>query len=417
VSLTADVLSAAICGHFLSNPPKIIGVAVSGGSDSLAVLLVLADWAAARGVGLRAVTVDHGLRDGSAGEAAWVGEICDGLGVAHDVLRWQGWDGSGNKADAARRARYDLIADWALQHGITQVALGHTMDDSAENLVMRLAREAGVDGLAEMAVRRKMGAVTLVRPALRIGREDLRDELRRRGQEWIDDPSNDDAASERVRVRQALAVLAPLGVSAESLAQVAQNMGAAREALNWYAFLAAREVARIDSGDVVILRKGWRALQPEIARRVLAQALVWVSRAEYPPRRRALALAIEAIRQGEGITLHGCQIVTGKGDIRVFRELSAVAALRSGPEVAWDGRWQMRGPWAEGVTVAALGKDALSDIPNWRETGRPAAALAASPAIWRDDFLVAAPLAGLSNGWQAELPGGGEDFFAAFLAT
>ena len=106
-----------------------LGVAVSGGSDSLALLHVLADRAQEGGPELAGVTVDHGLRPEAAAEAAMVARVCAGLGVSHDTLRWQGWDGKGNLPDRARRARYGLIGDWARARGIAAVALGHTLAD------------------------------------------------------------------------------------------------------------------------------------------------------------------------------------------------------------------------------------------------------------------------------------------------
>ncbi|MGL5009349.1 MAG: tRNA lysidine(34) synthetase, partial [Paracoccaceae bacterium] len=109
----------------------MIGVAVSGGSDSLAALLLLV----AAGQRVRAVTVDHGLRAEAADEAAFVGRICAGLGVGHDVVVWAHEAVGGNLMDQARRARYALLADWAQRAGIGQVVLGHTADDPAETFL------------------------------------------------------------------------------------------------------------------------------------------------------------------------------------------------------------------------------------------------------------------------------------------
>ena len=118
-----------IAAAFPPSPPQRLGVAVSGGGDSVALLHLLADWARESGTELRAVTVDHGLRPEAATEAADVARACAALGVGHDILRWSGWDGRGNLPDQARRARYRLMADWAQAHGIADVALGHTADD------------------------------------------------------------------------------------------------------------------------------------------------------------------------------------------------------------------------------------------------------------------------------------------------
>ena len=141
--------AAAALAAALDPPPPALGVAVSGGSESTALLIHLHDWAGPRGVALHAVTIDHGLRPEAAAEAAGVAALCARLAVPHDTLPWR-WDGRGNLPDAARRGRQALISDWAAARGIADVALGHTADDQAETLLMRLGRGSGVDGLAAM---------------------------------------------------------------------------------------------------------------------------------------------------------------------------------------------------------------------------------------------------------------------------
>ena len=145
----AAALAAAQTDHTIDN----LVVAVSGGGDSMALLHVAQAWGRAQGKAVSALTVDHGLRDEAATEAARVAEICADFGVAHRTLDWPDWDGQGNLSAAARAARYDLIGQWAARHGLAGVALGHTADDVAETLLMRMARRAGVDGLAATATR------------------------------------------------------------------------------------------------------------------------------------------------------------------------------------------------------------------------------------------------------------------------
>ena len=225
------------------------------------------------GTELLAVSVDHGLRAGTASELALAADLCARLGLSHTVLSWTGWNGAGNLQDQARQARYQLMADWARSEKIAVLALGHTADDQAETVLMRMRRSAGVNGLSAMAPRRTAYGLTLMRPALGLGRSALRDYLRGVGERWAEDPSNDDQNFERVRVRAALPHLEAIGITAETLSQIAQNMASAREALDWYSFLAARDLARIDGGDVVFDLKPFRALPMETGRRLLVRAL------------------------------------------------------------------------------------------------------------------------------------------------
>lgn len=397
-------------------PPDPLGVAVSGGSDSLGLLALLSDWRAAGGPELRAVTVDHKLRPEAAEEAGQVARLCRDWGIPHATLDWTGWDGTGNLPDQARRARYRLMAEWAAAHRIACITLAHTLDDQAETFLMRLGRAAGVDGLAAMAPHWHQGGVRFARPALELRREELREVLRQRGLSWVEDPSNADPAYDRVRARQALKALAPLGIEATALATVARNLADVRDTLYTYVARAAREFARLDGGDVVFDRAGLAALPPEIARRLLQEALMWIGGADYPPRGAAMARLLGSIEAGRGLTLHGCRLIVRPDTLRLTREEQAVAGHRVPAGAVWDGRWRLTGPDMDGATVAALGEAGLKCCPDRRKIARPAASLRVSPAVWREKTLVAAPLAGMENGWRADLVVRENHDFAALLS-
>ena len=411
------LLRDRIAGHFLPSPPARLGVAVSGGSDSLAMMYLLRDWAEAGGPRLHAVTVDHGLRPESAEEARMVAEHAAQLGISHDCLLWEGWDGHGNLPDQARRARYRLLANWAGERAINHVVVAHTANDQAETFLMRLAREAGVDGLSAMTAERRHGRVTFCRPALRVTREELRDVLRSRGVDWIDDPTNDDDTYERVRARKVLDALSPLGVSAGSLSVVAHHMSEVRNTLYWYVFLAARELVSFEAGDMLIERKKFRTLQREVSRRLMQSALKWINNAEYGPRGRAMELLMEALRGGNSMTLQGCRVIVEPHQFRIAREYNAVAAQRVDIGEIWDARWQLTGVVVPGhLEVGALGPGGLQQCPDWRAVGLPEVSQLSGPAVWRGDELIAAPLAGRGNGWQIDLVRDEEEYFASLLS-
>jgi len=396
-------------------PGRRIGVAVSGGGDSMALLHLLAGICAQTGAELCAATVDHGLRPEAADEAAFVARACAALGIAHTRLHWSGWHGAGNLQAEARAARYRLLAGWARENALDCVALGHTRDDIAETFLMRLARQAGVDGLAAMRARISRDGACFVRPLLGASRDDLRGYLTRHGLTWCDDPSNDDRAYDRVRARAALQALAPLGLGAEALAGVASNIAAASQSLKAQARARASEIAQTKAGAVVFDAEALAGTDPELSRRLLVGALKWVSGADYAPRRAAVAELEAALAAGKRHTLNGCLVHSHRGATWVQREPAALAGVTAPLGALWDGRWRLSGPGGAGLELRALG-DGLSACPDWRARGLPRLALMATPAVWQGDRLVSAPLAGLAAGYWAEIDQSRSDFAASLFS-
>ena len=349
------------------------------------------------GVPVRAATVDHGLRPEAAAEAAWVGTVCAELGVPHQVLTWA-WDGTGNLQDAARRGRRAVMARWAGPGA--SVALAHTSDDVAEGFVLRLARGAGVDGLAAMAAHWTESGVGWVRPLLGVSRAELRVFLRSIGRAWVEDPSNDNDRFDRVRVRKALAVLAPLGIDADRLAEVAGHLAEAREALELATGAAWARVVADKAIALEIDREALAAEPAEIQRRVLVGVILRIAHADYAPRGAAVTLLLARLVSGRDGVLAGCRFQVVKGRLWAFREGRAVAGLFAGQGALWDGQWRIAGDWPDGSEVRALG-DGLARCGDWRRLGLPRAALMASPALWQGKRLIAAPHAGYNLAYSA----------------
>jgi len=368
---------------------ETIGVALSGGGDSTALLHLCRT----AGMRVEAVTVDHRLRTESAAEAAAVGVACAALGIRHEVRVWEHGAVAGNLMDQARRARMRLILDWARSRGIGVVALGHTRDDQAETVLMGLARAAGIAGLSGMRRVFDEGGIRVHRPLLDAGREELRDWLRGRGIGWVDDPTNENERFARVKARKALVALGPLGISAERLAEAAGNLARAQEAL---AVQVAAAAARVEErAGALRFDAGLWAEPAEVRRQVVVQALLWLSGAEYAPRAAEVERLVAAMAGGFDATLAGCRARRGW----LMREPRAVGAAVPVGQV-WDGRWLVEGPSGE---VRALGAEGLRQVPSWREVGLPREVLLVTPGIWDGDRLMAAPLAGVSAGWQVRL--------------
>ena len=207
-----------------------MGLAVSGGADSLALLLLAHEALPGR---IAAATVDHGLRSASAGEAAMVARACAGLGIPHAVLAVA--VGPGNVQAQARVARYAALADWAAAAGLAALATAHHADDQAETLLLRLNRGSGVAGLAGVRARGLVPGtqLPLLRPLLSFRRADLAEVVTAAGFEPVSDPSNFDDQFDRARLRKVLAGADWLDVSA--LAASAAHLADADAALAWAA--------------------------------------------------------------------------------------------------------------------------------------------------------------------------------------
>jgi len=374
-------------------PGARYGVAVSGGSDSRALLVLAVEALGAARV--EAASVDHGLRPEAADEVARVAGLCARLGVAHQGLCWR-WDGRGNLQEAARSGRRAVLADWAHARGLAGVMLGHSLDDQAETVLMALSRGAGVDGLSAMPPRRVQGGLVWLRPLLGATRAELRALLQARGIGWDDDPSNSDPRFERVRMRALLA--GGGGLDPRALAALATRMQGVRAALEATRAQAQCAHVREDRGTVLI---DPATLSGEIRLRLFQHLLRALTHAP-APRRAALARWVE-----KGGPLCGAVLARAQGGWRLHREARAVAALSAPVGALWDGRWQAEGPGAG--EIRALGAQGLLRLsqqaraglhPHWRETGLPRAALAGLPAVWRGDDLIGAPLAGWANGWR-----------------
>ena len=385
----------------------------------MALLHLMHVFCASQGSKLHAVTVDHGLRAEAAEEANLVQRFCASLDVPHDTLRWDDWDGRGNLQSVARDARYHHMSVWAKERGIDTITLGHTADDQAETVLMRLARRSGVDGLAGIPERTTREDVTWVRPLLAASREELREYLRSEQIGWIEDPSNENLTFDRIKARKALTHLADLGIDVEGLSVVAQNMSKARAALDQETYIAARDIAHVDAGAVVFDDRDLQLLPDEIQRRLLVQAVNWISGQRYPARRGAVSNMLSGLRKGQAGTADGVHACRVKGQIWVFRELNAVDKLHTAPDDLWDDRWRISPPSGpicdQELQVRALGKHGIEQCPDWRDQGRPHVVLLSTPAIWHGDTVIAAPLAGRGQKWHAEVVGGKETFFTARL--
>lgn len=385
-----------------------LGLAVSGGGDSIALLRLAVSWARANSVSLFVYTVNHGLRPEAASEVAFVADLCEALDVPHRSLVWTGWDGSGNLSQDARNARYRLIAEAAIRDQVPVIALGHTQDDQAETVLMALSRRSGVDGLAGMAPWRTAQGVTWARPLLGTTRAELRAYLGHIGQTWIDDPTNEDTRFERVRMRNAKASLEALGLTADALADVAQHMQSVQITLRDVTRDAWQGICTPTGGAICMDREKFQSQPAEIRRRLMVDALRFVAPSAGAPRKDAVASLLDT---PQNASLAGCLVLFKPRAVWITREPNAVKGVECPIEDVWDGKWRVSGEKAgHDLVIRALGENGLKSFPDWRELALPRQVLLTSPAIWQGARLIDAPLLSESSEWSAELLFGKEVF-------
>ncbi len=343
----------------LGRRPRL-AVGVSGGGDSLALTLLLHRWCRRRGGSLLALTVEHGLRPESAGEARRLGRQLRALGIDHRILPWRGAKPAGAFETAARAARYELLQAACRRAGILYLCLAHQADDQAETLQLRRAAGSGPRGLAGMAAVAPLAEVLLLRPLLELTHARLLASCRAAGLAWSEDPGNADPASGRraalrARPGQAAArrrLLPRLDLLGQ--ARMAQEAAAAR--------LLGQAVAWHPAGHARLLPALLAAAAPDVAALALGELLRALGGRPYAPATAALIAALQRLCRPapRGFTLAGCRLLPGQGGWLVAREEAAASlALAPGTAGRWDGRWawHLARQADSGLLLGPLGRD------------------------------------------------------------
>ncbi len=368
-------------------------LAVSGGADSMGLLAYAAKMARRKNAPRFSVlTVDHGLRPQAVQETRIVKQTATQLGLPCTILRWQGAIPQSGVQQKARDIRYELMGDWCKAHGGVPLIVAHHMQDQAETVLMRLAHGSAVDGLAGMAMVHTRKSLTVLRPFLDVDKQDLAHFARKLGVRWIDDPSNENTAFERVRWRQNMAYLHELGLSAQGLVNMSDAMRETRIALDYYRnqFIQTH-IRHDDMGFLIIERAAFSRLPPLMQSRILAFYLAHFG-ADRPynvshKRLSALRGLINAQKTG-GLTIAGCLVRLRKAHILIGAEAARLAAMQPltlmpGNTVLWDRRFHITAK--KPLICKALGKAGLAHLRARGmaiRTDVPVHYLYALPALW-----------------------------------
>lgn len=383
-------------------------IAVSGGRDSMALMRICAEAAKKEKLKVTALIVDHGLREGSSQEAGRTKSWCSDAGIDARILTWRGPKPQSGLQAAARKARYFLMAQAANELALPAILTAHSADDQAETVMMRLARGAGPAGLAAMRSEARIAAgagdpVRLVRPLLSETREGLTAMARHYGQDYFDDPSNEDNGFERVRVRRALRRLYDDSILArDGLLRTAARMEAA------HLEMREREARAFAAVGGVFTRWGGASVDGRSLsagrihqRGAIARAIFAVSGADHAPDPEEAGETLKAAVETGAATLGGALLKTGGGRLWILREPGALlgragvapmgsAELPARARILWDNRFIVTTKAA--ATLRPLGPDGAAALgAAARLAGAPGEAILSAPGLFQGDRLIGAP--------------------------
>jgi tRNA(Ile)-lysidine synthase len=382
VRLDPGRVEGVLNARLLIDTPAPIVVGFSGGGDSLALLLLAKAWADRHRRRLLALTVDHRLRPEGADWALWCRRRAEGLGVEHRTLVWETEKPSSGLSAAARHARHALLADAAREAGAGVILMGHTADDCEEAASMRAAGSSvpSPRQWSPSPAWPQGRGVFVLRPLLDIGRSELRADLVRLGETWIEDPANADPSSARARARQAL------------------NRGSGTHSIVAALAPAPADMADVFEGPAADLRlpAGWPVSAAD-----LGAALLSVGGGGRPPRPEALNRLLRRIGLGEPFvaTLTGSRLAFDGTNAHIVRatadhrhHVGGDLHLALNKTMVWDGRFEVQA-MVSGARVGHLAGRASRLAPSDRRDllAMPAAARLALPAVIRADGRIECP--------------------------
>lgn len=267
--------------EYVMENAEVYAIAVSGGADSMALLLLMKEWADAKKAKIIALTVNHNLRVEAQQEAAQVAEFCAKIGVEHHILRWEHLQLPTSKIqESARDARYALMTEFCDKNHIKHLLTAHHLGDQIETFFFRLARGSGLNGLACMQPQSQKNGINLLRPLLSFPKSRLIATLKQRNQDWIEDPSNQNTNYTRVRIRQQLQDIKS-DYFTQRVYEVISKLQKFRELTEKYIEDELANSVEFSENEAIIKEK--------ISENSLSKLVQILSGSEYPPRSEKLA--------------------------------------------------------------------------------------------------------------------------------
>lgn len=315
----------------------VFAAGVSGGADSLALVLLMNECLKPLGKKVTALTVNHGLRPEADEEAAYVRQVMVREGIEHHILVWEGEKPVTGIEEAARTARYKLLGDWCRDNGVRCLCVAHHALDQAETFLMRLQRGSGLTGLCGMQEVSNLNGLTILRPLLSTNPEDLKNYLRQKNIKWVTDSSNSCEDFLRVQVRRFLPEMEKaVGISPQRLIDTMSVLNRSRDYIQMQVDKFIRSHVRFWDGAGVSLSLQMLSEQhEEIVYRVLAALIKQTGQRDYTARAEDIERLATALRQDDfhGATLGHCEIFIHQSKLWIVPELRLKTKM---PKTVWE---------------------------------------------------------------------------------
>ncbi len=304
------VIEKFFVGNF-DKLPKTLGVAVSGGVDSMALVFSLDEFCRAQGVKLSAITVDHKMRKGSSNEALMLSKILEKHKIAHEILTIESAKLPKSNIEAKlREERYRLLYDYCVKQKIDHLFLAHHQNDLAENFLIRLFRGSQIDGLSKMKEVSQLKKIKLCRPFLSTKKSELQQFLKAKKIAHFEDESNEDEKFLRNKIRKFLASLPESDLIQERIVKFSEILGDKKESEDEILLEKARQILIFQKeGAFLIDAKKYQELSPKIALKILSLVLIEIGGNAYKPRLDGLKnfeKSIFSLKKGEKKNFYGC---------------------------------------------------------------------------------------------------------------
>jgi tRNA(Ile)-lysidine synthase len=291
---------------------KKILVAVSGGSDSLALLLLANKWANISSKKICAITIDHKIREESKDEAIYVNNLCKNYGIEHIIKTCQI---PVKSEEEARNVRYNFIFDYMKEQNIKVVLLAHHIQDNAENFLIRLFRGSGINGLSSMEMISYRNDYTIIRPFLNVRKDELQQYLNSENIKWCEDKSNEDEKYLRNKIRSFLNSFTDKDLIINRINKTIQTLQKANNIIK-----NKIETVNPSDGCVVFSLSKFNKMEQETQFQYISTVIEKISDSPKKPRADGIEKLIEKIQTIKNYTLHGCVFHKLKNVIVVFKE-------------------------------------------------------------------------------------------------